>query len=244
MMVRLRLGLFDCPKWRVEAAPLSAYFCRRLASVVEANGLLQDAVTLIDHLVAENNELKANGKRARSRPAKRQPEAGPIDIPDFLGPKMPIAEAPRSRIKRLTEREQELRSYLLEHPQDRIGLEYIVTVGSQSRKNVDLKALATQFAINDIARACPCPTCDQPRGEKAKAFVALIYEMVRTGQPPGEGPLLSTGPLQCTVGGGPRLPLAKLRPGEPAVTCGFGVMEPGTAGWLPPRSVRCRGSNS
>jgi hypothetical protein len=41
----------------------------------------------------------------------------------------------------------------------------------------------SRVSINDIFRSCPCPGCDQPHGEKAKAFVALIYELARTGQP-------------------------------------------------------------
>jgi len=42
----------------------------------------------------------------------------------------------RSEIKRLEAEETKLRAYLLEHPQDRIGEEHIVVVGSQSRKRV------------------------------------------------------------------------------------------------------------
>jgi hypothetical protein len=40
----------------------------------------------------------------------------------------------RSEIRRLQQREVELRAYLLEHPRDRIGDDYTVSISSQSRK--------------------------------------------------------------------------------------------------------------
>jgi len=41
---------------------------------------------------------------------------------------------------------------LLEHPQDRTGEEYTAIVGSQSRKRVDLKALADEIGASVLAR--------------------------------------------------------------------------------------------
>ena len=58
----------------------------------------------------------------------------------------------RSEIKRLVEAEEaELRAYLLEHPQDRTGEEHIAVIGSQSRKRVDLKALADEVGHSIVA---------------------------------------------------------------------------------------------
>jgi|SRR5215472_8380071 len=51
----------------------------------------------------------------------------------------------RSEIRRLEDREQELRVYLLEHPNDRIGIEYIASIGEQRRSRIDLKALADEI---------------------------------------------------------------------------------------------------
>jgi DNA-binding MurR/RpiR family transcriptional regulator len=53
----------------------------------------------------------------------------------------------RSEIKRLTVREEELRRYLLEHPNDREGDDYVVSIASQSRKRVDLKRLADEIGV-------------------------------------------------------------------------------------------------
>jgi len=51
----------------------------------------------------------------------------------------------RAEIKKLEAEETKLRAYLLEHPQDRVGAEHIAVIGSQSRKRVDLKALADEI---------------------------------------------------------------------------------------------------
>ena len=58
----------------------------------------------------------------------------------------------RSEIKRLEAEEERLRAYLLEHPQDRTGEEHVAVVGSQSRKRVDLKALADEIGASIMAR--------------------------------------------------------------------------------------------
>ena len=58
----------------------------------------------------------------------------------------------RSEIKQLQAEEEQLRAYLLEHPQDRTGQEYAATIGSQSRKRVDLKALADEIGASVLAR--------------------------------------------------------------------------------------------
>jgi hypothetical protein len=46
----------------------------------------------------------------------------------------------RAEIRRLEDREQELRNYLLEHPHDRRGTDYEALIGTQQRKRVDLRA--------------------------------------------------------------------------------------------------------
>jgi hypothetical protein len=58
----------------------------------------------------------------------------------------------RSEIRRLEDREQELRNYLLEHPQDRIGIEHVATVCSLTRRRVDLKGLANEIGASLMAR--------------------------------------------------------------------------------------------
>jgi len=58
----------------------------------------------------------------------------------------------RLEIKRLEAEETKLRTYLLEHPQDRTGEEHIAVIGSQSRKRVDLKALADEIGASILAR--------------------------------------------------------------------------------------------
>src|SRR5262245_16217765 len=58
----------------------------------------------------------------------------------------------RAELKRLEAEEQQLRSYLLEHPQDRTGEEHIAVVGSQSRKQVDLRGLADEVGHSILAR--------------------------------------------------------------------------------------------
>jgi len=58
----------------------------------------------------------------------------------------------RSEIKRLEAEEEQLRAYLLEHPESRTGEAYIAVVGSQSRKRVDLKGLADEVGASIMAR--------------------------------------------------------------------------------------------
>ena len=58
----------------------------------------------------------------------------------------------RVELKRLEEEEAKPRAYLLEHPQDRTGEEHIAVIGSQSRKRVDLKALADEIGASILAR--------------------------------------------------------------------------------------------
>ena len=58
----------------------------------------------------------------------------------------------RSELKRLEAEEAELRAYLLEHPEDRAGQEHVAIVGSQSRKRVDLKALADEVGASILQR--------------------------------------------------------------------------------------------
>jgi len=58
----------------------------------------------------------------------------------------------RSKLKRLEAEEAKLRAYLLEHPTDRTGEEHVAVVGSQSRKRVDLKALADEIGLSILQR--------------------------------------------------------------------------------------------
>jgi hypothetical protein len=58
----------------------------------------------------------------------------------------------RVEIKRLKAEEVQLRAYLLEHPEDRFGVEHIAVIDSQSRKRVDLKALADEIGASILAR--------------------------------------------------------------------------------------------
>jgi hypothetical protein len=58
----------------------------------------------------------------------------------------------RSEIRRLQEREETLRAHLLEHPEDRVGDDYTVSISSQSCKRVDLKRLAAEIGASLLAR--------------------------------------------------------------------------------------------
>jgi hypothetical protein len=58
----------------------------------------------------------------------------------------------RAEIRRLREREDELRAYLLEHPDDREGDEHVATLGEQRRKHVDLRALADEIGASLLGR--------------------------------------------------------------------------------------------
>jgi len=63
----------------------------------------------------------------------------------------------RVELKRLEAEEEKLRAYLLEHPSDRTGEEHIAVVGSQSRKRVDLKALADEISVSIGPTTSLCP---------------------------------------------------------------------------------------
>jgi len=58
----------------------------------------------------------------------------------------------RSEIRRLTEREQELRAYVLENPNDRRGQEHVAILGEQRRQRVDLRALADEVGASILDR--------------------------------------------------------------------------------------------
>jgi hypothetical protein len=58
----------------------------------------------------------------------------------------------RAEMRRLEGREEELRAYLLEHPDDRIGDEHVASVGEQQRKRIDLKALADEIGLSVLQR--------------------------------------------------------------------------------------------
>ena len=65
----------------------------------------------------------------------------------------------RSEIRRLEGREQELRAYLLEHANDRIGIEYIASIGEQRRSRVDIKALADEIGHSLMQRFTHFTSC-------------------------------------------------------------------------------------
>ena len=65
----------------------------------------------------------------------------------------------RSEIKRLEGREQELRAYLLEHPDDRVGTEHVATIGEQQRKRVNLRALADEIGASLLQRFTTFSSC-------------------------------------------------------------------------------------
>jgi hypothetical protein len=69
----------------------------------------------------------------------------------------------RSEIKRLEVEEEGLRAYLLEHPSDRTGEERVGVVGSQSRKRVDLKALADEIGASVGPTIKPAPAVKSER---------------------------------------------------------------------------------
>jgi hypothetical protein len=56
-----------------------------------------------------------------------------------------------------------LRAYLLEHPSDRTGEEHVAVVGSQSRKRVDLKALADEIGASVGPTIKPAPAVKSER---------------------------------------------------------------------------------
>jgi hypothetical protein len=54
----------------------------------------------------------------------------------------------RSEISRLQDEEEGLRAYVLEHPDDREGAEYVASIRSQSRQRVDLKQLGDEIGAS------------------------------------------------------------------------------------------------
>jgi len=69
----------------------------------------------------------------------------------------------RSEIRRLEDREQELRAYLLEHPEDRTGIEYIASIAEQRRSRVDIKALADEIGHSLMQRLTHFTACRMVR---------------------------------------------------------------------------------
>ena len=65
----------------------------------------------------------------------------------------------RQEIRRLEEEEQGLRSYLLEHHHDRIGLEHVASIGEQRRSRVDIKALADEIGHSIVQRFTSYSSC-------------------------------------------------------------------------------------
>ena len=57
----------------------------------------------------------------------------------------------RAEIRRLQEREEELRAYLLEHPLDRKGTEH-EALSTQQRKRIDFRALADEIGASLLDR--------------------------------------------------------------------------------------------
>jgi hypothetical protein len=43
--------------------------------------------------------------------------------------------------------------------------------------------MISRLSVNALFNAVPCAGCDQPHGERAKAFLALVYEKARKGEP-------------------------------------------------------------
>ena len=68
----------------------------------------------------------------------------------------------RFEIKRLEAEEEGLRAYLLEHP-NRTREEHVGVVGSQSRKRVDLKALADEIGASVGPTIKPAPAVKSER---------------------------------------------------------------------------------
>ena len=58
----------------------------------------------------------------------------------------------RAEIRRLEDREEELRAYLLEHPDDRKGTDYEASIGTQQRKRIDFQALADEIGASLLGR--------------------------------------------------------------------------------------------
>ena len=69
----------------------------------------------------------------------------------------------RSEIKKVKAEEAKLRAYLLEHASDRTGEEHVAVVGSQSRKRVDLKALADEIGASVGPTIKPAPAVKSER---------------------------------------------------------------------------------
>jgi hypothetical protein len=64
----------------------------------------------------------------------------------------------RSKIRRLQDREEELRDWLLEHPEAHQGEEFQVEVGTQQRRKVNLRGLADAIGASVLERFTRCTT--------------------------------------------------------------------------------------
>jgi hypothetical protein len=58
----------------------------------------------------------------------------------------------RSQIKVLQAEEAGLRDHLIQHPLDRIGVEHVAVLKTQSRKRVDIKALRREVGDEIVQR--------------------------------------------------------------------------------------------
>jgi hypothetical protein len=58
----------------------------------------------------------------------------------------------RSQLKELEREEVSLRSYLLQHPDDRVGNEHEATVSQQARKHLDLESLKREVGAEIVRR--------------------------------------------------------------------------------------------
>jgi hypothetical protein len=65
----------------------------------------------------------------------------------------------RAEIRPLEDREQELRTFVLEHPDDREGIEYLASVREQRREHVDLKGLANEIGGSLLQRFTSYRAC-------------------------------------------------------------------------------------
>jgi hypothetical protein len=72
------------------------------------------------------------------------------------------------RSKDWRRRRGSLRGYLLEHPDDRTGEEQVAVVGSQSRKRIDLKALADEIGASVGPTIKPAPAVNSKRPGTAR----------------------------------------------------------------------------
>jgi hypothetical protein len=64
----------------------------------------------------------------------------------------------RQEIRRLQVREEELRAWLLEHPEAHQGQDFQVELGTQHRQKVNLRALADAIGASVLERFTRCST--------------------------------------------------------------------------------------